>query len=224
MSALAFLLLEQGFRVSGSDLRPSPSTQTLLSHGVPVLFGPSPDAAAASSLWIHPPNISPSHPELLPPPPQPASPPSPATPPPPPSCPITPPPASPASPGAPSPPPSSPPPSPTQASSLASSAATPSPTPFSASTCSSKSTNFNPSPPIQYPPLPHHHRTPKPLYLLTNHHLFCSPSTQRSPKPLLRLPLHPHKHLSLWRCRTRRSTRHIFKVTHAECARRCGTF
>ncbi|MFU8795515.1 MAG: UDP-N-acetylmuramate--L-alanine ligase, partial [Dethiobacteria bacterium] len=65
MSALALILLKKGYRVSGSDLKKSQLTDTLIAQGAQVSFGHSADNIGAAELIIYSTAVNGDNPELV---------------------------------------------------------------------------------------------------------------------------------------------------------------
>jgi len=65
MSALALILLQQGFRVSGSDLKASPLTEYLAERGATVIIGHHPGNLGSAELVVYSTAVPSGNPELL---------------------------------------------------------------------------------------------------------------------------------------------------------------
>ena len=65
MSALALILLKKGFKVSGSDIKQSPLTETLTTAGATVHIGHSSDNLGSAELVVYSTAVPSDNPELL---------------------------------------------------------------------------------------------------------------------------------------------------------------
>ncbi|HSW11088.1 MAG TPA: UDP-N-acetylmuramate--L-alanine ligase [Bacillota bacterium] len=65
MSALAHVLCELGYRVTGSDLHPSPRTARLKERGVIITFEHSPANVEGAGMVVYSTDVPPANPELL---------------------------------------------------------------------------------------------------------------------------------------------------------------
>src|SRR5207245_8306249 len=64
MSGLAEVLLELGYRVSGSDLKPSPATQRLAERGATIFEGHSAEYLAGAKAVVVSSAVPPGNPEV----------------------------------------------------------------------------------------------------------------------------------------------------------------
>ncbi|MHB8079271.1 MAG: UDP-N-acetylmuramate--L-alanine ligase [Candidatus Krumholzibacteriia bacterium] len=65
MSGIAEILLNLGFRVSGSDLRPSPATERLARLGATVHFGHRPEQIAGADVVVYSSAVTAANPEIV---------------------------------------------------------------------------------------------------------------------------------------------------------------